>query len=194
MTKDSKTFWAVTVLCAVYATVRYNVFKGVSWSEWPVYVLNKVFALSSLLLLLLCVLKGRRRPEEGRPALLTAAWWLMLMHVGVSLAILTSAYYPKYYQGDKLTWQAGWSMLLGVVAAVLLHLNSRPCERGASLLLKLGIFAFLSGVHAMLLGYAGWFTPATWPGHMIPITLISFAAGALALGAALWPRRSRGAI
>jgi hypothetical protein len=40
----------------------------------------------------------------------------------------------------------------------------------------------------MMLGYAGWFQPATWPGHMIPITLISFVAGTVALAAAFWPQ------
>ena len=177
-------------LCAVYATLRYNVFKGVAWSEWPVYVVNKVFALSSLLLLLVCVLGARRRAADSRPSLLSAAWVLLLLHAGVSLAILAPACYPKYHDAGKLTGLAGWSMLLGVAATVILHLAARPCERGASLGVKLGILAFASGVHAALLGYAGWFAPATWPGGMIPITLISFAAGGAALAAALWPRRA----
>ena len=32
---------------------------------------------------------------------------LMLLHVGVSLAILKPAYYAKYFVADKLTWQGG---------------------------------------------------------------------------------------
>ena len=55
----------------------------------------------------------------------------------------------------------------------------------------LGLLAFLTGLHAMLLGYAGWFAPATWPGYMIPITLISSTTGVVALVAALRPHRDR---
>jgi len=37
--------------------------------------------------------------------------------------------------------------------------------------------------------YAGWFQPTTWPGYMVPITLLSFAAGSAALAASLRRRR-----
>jgi hypothetical protein len=113
----------------------------------------------------------------------------MLLHAGLSLAILKPAYYAKYFQVEKLTFQAGWSMMLGVAAAVGLHQICRACRlnQARSLCPKIGILAFGSGVHAMLLGYAGWFQPSTWPGHMIPITLISFTTGLVALAAATWP-------
>ena len=186
-----KTIPTVLITTALYATLRYNVFKGVAWSEWPVYVLNKVFGLSALLLLMIYALQRRRSRREPAGRLLPVAWILMLMHVGLSLAILTPAYYVKYFQADKLTWQAGWSMMLGVVAAVGLHKFGRACELSnpVGLLAKIGILAFLSGVHAALLGYAGWFQPSTWPGHLLPITLISFVAGSVAVAATLWPQR-----
>ncbi|MEI7728975.1 MAG: hypothetical protein WCO56_05365 [Verrucomicrobiota bacterium] len=185
-----KTTLTVLITTALYATLRYNIFKGVAWSEWPVYVLNKVFALSALLLLMLYALQARRNQDATAERLLPAAWLLMLLHAGLSLVILTPSYYPKYFQVGKLTWQGAWSMMLGVAAAVWLHQVCRACglKQAKGLLMKMGVLAFLSGVHAMLLGYAGWFQPSTWPGHLIPITLISFAAGAVALAAALWPQ------
>jgi hypothetical protein len=48
---------------AIYATARYNVFKGVPWSDWPIYTLNKAFALSALLLLVSSVLRKRSAKE-----------------------------------------------------------------------------------------------------------------------------------
>jgi len=39
----------------------------------------------------------------------------------------------------------------------------------------------LVGVHAAVLGFGGWFQPGTWPGYMVPITLISFLLGVVAL-------------
>jgi len=40
-----------------YATARYNIFKGVSWNDWPTYTLNKALGLSALLLLVLSVVR-----------------------------------------------------------------------------------------------------------------------------------------
>jgi hypothetical protein len=184
-----KTVLTVLAACGGYATLRYNVFKAVAWSEWPVYVFNKVCALSALVLLMIYALRRRRGPAVGGTDLLVPAWLLMLTHVGLSLAILAPAYYAKYFQADKLTWQAGWSMLLGVVAAVAFHKCTRACElmQATGLLKNVGGIAFVSGLHAALLGYAGWFDPGAWPGRMVPITLLSFAAGSVALWAALRP-------
>jgi len=98
-----------------------NVRKGVAWSEWPVCVPNKGFALSTLLFLMIYAIQRRRSQAEPAGRLLPVA--------------------------------------------------------------------FLSGFHAMLLGDAGWFQPSTWPGHMIPFTLISFVAGSVAAAAAFWPQR-----
>ena len=99
-----KTISTVLAATALYATFRYNVFKGVAWSEWPVYILNKVFALSALLLLMIYAIQSRRSWHEAAGRLLPVARILMLMHAGLSLAILTPAYHVKYSQADKLTW------------------------------------------------------------------------------------------
>ena len=106
-----------------YATLRYNVFKGVVWGEWALYVVNKICALSALLLLFRCILQQRRRGTiEG--SLLTIAAGLMLIHVTLSLAIMDAAYFPKYFTGTKLTSQAGWSFLIGAIAT--LGITSTP--------------------------------------------------------------------
>ena len=185
-----KTTLTVLLTSVLYATLRDNVFKGVAWSEWPVYILNKVFGLSALFLLMVHAIQRCRSQNEPAGRLLPVAWTLMLLHAGLSLAILSPAYYAKFFQADKLTWQAGWSVLLGVIAAVGLHKYCRACELSnpVGLRAKIGILAFLSGCHAMLLGYAGWFQPSIWPGHMLPITFIAFVAGSVALGAACWPQ------
>jgi hypothetical protein len=84
-------------------------------------------------------------------------------------------------------------MMLAVVTAVGLHRFCRACELNnpVALLAKVGLLAFISGLHAGLPNYAGWFQPSTWPGHMLPITLISFVAGSEALGAAFFPQPRR---
>ena len=177
----------------LYATLRYNVFKGVAWAEWPVYTLNKAFALSALFLFLIDAIRRRRGADEAGVELLRAGWILMLMHVGVSLAILTPAYHAKYFLADKLTWQAGWSMMIGVVSAAGIHKYTRHCVAGEAraLLATIGVLAFLSGAHAALLGYGGWFQPKTWPGYIIHHAAIPFVAGCLTLAMAIRARPDR---
>ena len=176
---------------AVYATARYNVFKGVDWIEWPIYVANKVFALSSLILLAIYVIQGRRVDGGERPGVLTSAWGLMLLHVTLSLVILNPAYFPKYFAGEKLTVQAGVSMLLGALAALGVHMLSRSCtiKNGPGWLMKIAWLAFFVGLHAALLGYASWLVPSSWPGNLPPITLVSLLCGGIALLAGAMPAR-----
>ena len=174
----------------VYATVRYNVFKGVPWSDWPVFILNKALAVSSILLVLAYVVRSRRGLAGQGADLLGAAWKLMLVHAGLSLAILSPGYFPTFFNGDKLSWQAGVSMSLGVVAAMGLGLNGRKGDARPTLLTGAGVVALLAGLHCAFYGYAGWFDPATWPGRLPPITLISSAAAVAAMLLALGSRGS----
>jgi len=85
----------IRVLIAVagslaYATLRYSLFKGVPWSEWPVYVMNKAFALGSLILVV-WILVCRRRGRSSHDDLWTWTTACMVAHVALSLAILAPA-------------------------------------------------------------------------------------------------------
>lgn len=175
-----------------YATLRYNVFKGVPWSDWPVYVVNKVLALSSLLLLLLWAVRVRRRTGVSQADLLSVAGRFVLAHAGLSLAILSPGYFPSFFLATKLTWQAGLSVLVGVMAATGLRFSSRPDASRRRATTTLGVVAFMAGLHAALFGYASWSAPGSWPGFMVPITLIAFVSGVVALAAALPFRAGRG--
>jgi hypothetical protein len=184
MRKPSSAVWVITAASLAYATLRYNVVKGVAWSDWPVFILNKGLALSSLVLLAAWILRHRRSTEASEPALLAAASRLMLAHIGLSLVVLSPAYFPAFFVDGRLTWQAGAALATGMSAAVALAGVSRPGRAHRSRLRGLGLIAFAAGCHAALFGYASWFTPAAWPGYLPPITLVSFAAGLIgALGA-----------
>ena len=177
---------AIALAALAYATVRYNVFKGVPWSDWPVYVVNKAVALSSLLLLLAWLLRGRAGPGESPSSgLLSHARRFALAHVGLSLAILSPAYFPGFFVEGRLNWASGLSVLTGVMAASGLYLRSRPAVPRPAPVRSLGVVGLVTGIHAMLNGYGSWLAPATWPGYLPPITLVAFAAGAASMGAAL---------
>jgi hypothetical protein len=180
-----KTGITVLALSLGYATLRYNVFKGVPWTDWPLYVTNKAFALSALLLLTIAVVRNASRKSDTRQ-LLSVGWMFLLMHLWQSLVLLGVSYYPKYFENGKLTVVAGLSLLLGVTAAVTIQrLLKGGQENDARRIALLGAALCGVGIHAALLGYAGWFEPWTWPGWMIPITLVAFVTGLVALGAGL---------
>jgi hypothetical protein len=187
MSKPSRTTWVITFASLVYATVRYNVFKGVPWSDWPVYVVNKALALSSLLLLLTWILRARLGPDESMSNLISHARRFALVHAGLSLAILSPAYFPAFFVGGKLNWPSGVSVLIGTVAASGLHVTTQPDVPWRSAVRRAGVVGLMAGTHAMLNGYGSWLAPVTWPGYMAPITLIAFAAGAMGMAAALRP-------
>lgn len=177
---------------ALYATVRYNIFKGVPWSDWPAYTLNKALALAALVVLVLSVV--RRRSAQGPPdgSTLYMASVFASMHVLLSLSLLTPVYYENLFVQGKLTAAAGLSMALGAVAAAVmaagkrLHLGGLDTDGRSR---SLAILAFVVGLHAALQGFTGWLAPATWPGRMLPITLISFLLGLAAVAAVLRARR-----
>lgn len=182
------------LISATYATLRYNVIKGVPWSWWPVYTVNKALglgALAAIVWMLLCKCRGRS-VNPGIPSWTVAC---MGMHVMVSLAIMTPRYYPKYYAAGgsppDFTALAAVSWLVGAVAAGWMFLLLRRCEQhDGHPDDPLGVIALMVGVHAAVLGVKGWFEPWTWPGYMVPITLISFILGIVGI-ASTFVRSSR---
>lgn len=174
-----------------YATARYNTFKGVAWTDWPTYTLNKAFALSALLLLVFSVVRkcSARGYSNGR--YLHVASVLASVHVVLSLTLLSPAYYENSFAQGKLTGAVGWSMALGAVAAAVMAGGKRTdgAQDTDGGVRKLAILTFVVGLHAGLQGFTGWFAPAKWPGMMPPITLISFLLGLAAVTIAFWPER-----
>lgn len=182
--EDARADWlaiaAAVILSASYATLRYNVFKRVPWSDWPHVIGNKILALASLLLIATAIwrLGGKRRKPIR--TLMAVGSAMAVAHSLLSLAILDPGHLDKFYVGAKLTASAGASLLLGSLASGLLYRgggtpgSSAPRASAPAL----GVIAFLSGCHAALPSASGWFDPARWPGAMPPITLISFLVGA----------------
>lgn len=173
----------------LYATARYNVFKGVPWADWPAYTVNKALAFASLALIVIAVFRlGIRRSTS---VVMASAGALALAHALLSFALLNPHYYAKFFEGGALTFLAGLSLTIGVAATAAMDLGARrsgswrPGQRHAAL----ALVAFAVGVHAALPAFTGWIAPSTWPGWMPPITLLSFLLGCVAV--ILWARRSR---
>lgn len=189
---DRQTAARVLTGATIYATVRYHVFTDLPWSDWPIYTLNKAFGLSALLLLVLAVARRRLRPGLPIGPTMLASGVLFGIHVLVSLALLSPAYYPKLFAAGKLTALAGIAIVLGAAAtaALLAGVKPRPGLTADESARGLASLAFAVGAHGALPGLASWLAPWTWPGLMPPITLLAFVLGVVALGAAWIPRRT----
>ncbi|MDB6093489.1 MAG: hypothetical protein JWM32_1051 [Verrucomicrobia bacterium] len=167
----------------VYATARYNVFKGVPWADWPIYTLNKVFGLSCLALLVVAAALYRFGNRVFNPRLVYLAGLCGIIHSVLSLFLLGPAYYPSLHLGGKLTVSAGLSMLVGTIGIVTFALGGKNAgtKAPARRVRGLALFALAFGIHAGLLGYESWAHPEQWPGGLPPLTVISLAMGAAAM-------------
>lgn len=175
---DRSIGWIVGIvgLALSYATLRYNVVKGVAWADWPSYTLNKALGFSALILMVLSVARLGRADGPSPARLMLGAGLLAYGHVLLSITLLGDVYYPKFFADGRLTAVAGLSIFLGALSAVLLELGARRSKTWGHdrRLTFLSFLALAIGGHAALPGISGWFTPSTWPGWLPPITLLSF--------------------
>lgn len=189
--------WRAAVLLGLalgYATLRYNVLKGVPWSDWPAYTANKALGVGALLSMAAAIFRLRQPARSGTPFLIWAGA-LALTHSLLSFALLDPVYYPRLFESGKLTSIAGLSLTLGALLMTGLELGARRAgvwSHGLRLRV-LALIAFGTGVHAALPALSTWFEPASWPGGLPPLTLISFLTGALTLGVWLSQGFSRSA-
>ena len=112
---DAVVVTAVVSLSLVYATLRYNVLKGVPWADWPAYTLNKAIAVAALLLIVVAISRLTQR-TGGIGKLLAAAGVLALMHNLLSFALFSPAYYARLFESGNLTFLGVASMALGAGA------------------------------------------------------------------------------
>jgi hypothetical protein len=195
----------IIVFAEAYALVRYAVFKGVSLNNWPLYLNNKALSLAGLTLIAASLALRRTSSENGSasngrpPGVLLArvGFALIGLHVLMSLPLLGPGYFPQFFAGDKMNLTGELSLFFGVwsfgccvgVAGLTLSGTvSKPSSARRSLIQRLALAALATAAgHVLVMGAAGWITPAKWPGGMPPITLLAFLAAVIPL--LLWSRR-----
>ncbi len=173
-----------------YAVLRYHVFKGVPLDHLPMYVLNKVVSMTALFLIGLSNVSHENdvRRRAGMAGFAAAG-----LHVLLSQALLSPDNYPKMFAAREglhgLSLSGEISLLSGSLGIFLLFLLAWPRREESAawhaVLPRLvrGTLA-LAAFHCLFYGWPGWWTPASWPGGLPPITLLSFlfAVGALVVG------------
>lgn len=176
-------------LTLAYSIVRYHVFGDVPWAQLPLFVVNKAVSWTGLALLALAYL---RRDKPAARDLGVLGLFLTGAHILMSLALLNPSNYAKLYAGARFTVWGEASLLAGVAAAAVLALPAIATMPGVHAALgearwlrwqRAGYWTLaLAALHCACLGWKSWLTPATWPGGLPPITLLSTLVALVPLG------------
>lgn len=186
--------WVMGVLLffLLYSTLRYMVFKGVDWSHFPVYIMNKIFSIAGLFLIALSYLLTKVNlikfdDESSKVQFIRfvglAGFSLCAIHVFLSLVMLSPAYYPNFYIENMMNLKGELSMLMGVISLYFFTIPAitslpfmqkavgmKKWKRGQ----KMGYYGLLTSLfHLIAMGASGWITVNNWPGYLPPISLIS---------------------
>lgn len=184
-----------------YAIVRYHIFKGVAWAEFPLYISNKAIALASVMFIALSYTLGSlaffwphlfERTLPARKFFGLFGFALAATHALISLLIFTPLYYPKFFEATgKLNLSGELSLLFGIISLILFSIvavTSIP-SIGKSLgreqwlfFQHIGYWGMLAiAGHVFVMGFSGWLNVSGWPGGLPPISLIAFTIATAAL-------------
>ena len=184
----------VLIFGLAYALLRCHVGGLMPWNEFSLRTLNQGISLSAFLLITCgfsfkpLVNLGIKLPAtwfNARKALGMTGFLLVLIHALISFLLFTPAVYGRFFEPDgTLTLLAGFSMLCGVLALVLLlahnfsfHTFLREDRRFDRFITSQNFlqFALLLGIaHFLMLDYEDWLRPGDWQGGLPPISLVAF--------------------
>ena len=194
--KNKNTKWFVTItiflLYFVYAIIRYNVFKGVPYSEIPLYVLNKAISWTAISLISISYLlstlnslnlKISNELLSERKFFGISGFFLAAIHVLISIIYLNPTFYSKFYsENGVLNTLTQLSLLFGIITFVILSIplfnklspqHEKYSDKWRQFQ-NIGYWALFTAIlHLGFMGFSGWFDISHWPGKMPPITLLS---------------------
>lgn len=197
--KASGIIFSVLIFSLVYAVMRYHLFGGVPWKDFPFFIMNKIFAMAAFILIVINFTLGPLNNMTGKVSIswLNArktvgmtGFLIALIHVFMSLLLFSPNVYGKFFlDNGTLTLFTGLSMLAGIIAFVFLwgynlSFQTKLAEDSAFIKLitsrKFLVWALLTGlIHLFFMGINGWLNPGGWHGGMPPISLVTFTFGAI---------------
>ena len=111
-----------------------------------------------------------------------------LVHILLSLVLLSSGYFAKFFSDGKMNLRGECMLLFGVLSAFLFMLSAKKAAPRRTWLLTLaGSLGLL--LHLLFRGAPGWPNVAGWYGHMPPISLLGFLLAVAATILLLMNRR-----
>jgi len=196
----AKWFAVLFGAAVAYCGFRYHILKGVEWSHFPLFILNKAVSLGAVFFVACSYLVGRTlkwHNDDPQIRLVVVKFCglmglsLASIHAVMSLGLWTPHYYPAYFlEGGRLNLQGELAITLGVVglwALAMPGITTLPTmakEIGGfrwKRSQRMGYVALaLVAVHLIALGLPGWLNPAGW-GALPPVSLLAFVAAVVPL-------------
>jgi DMSO/TMAO reductase YedYZ heme-binding membrane subunit len=195
--------WFIVVFggSLAYAVVRYHFAGDVAWQHFPLFILNKATSLAAVIFVACSYLIGKiiRWHDHDGPLRLVVikfcgltGFFLAAVHAFFSLALLSPAYYGKYFDGDgRLNLEGEIAISVGVLALFFLlspavtTLPMMPKAIGGwrwKRNQRAGYIALtLVVVHLVVLGIRGWLAPQGWNGGIPPVSLVAVVAALVPL-------------
>ncbi len=190
MTKTASRIIAIVIIfCSVYAILRYNIFKGVEWTHFPLFIMNKILAFAGFVLLVLSMGLEPIYRKQGMQWFITRKFLgrtgmvLIVIHAIMSFLLFRPEVYSKFFAMDGTLNAIGeWSMLfgaLGITAYLIMHnsFSEMDQENGFQRFVRSPVFGIsalsISCLHVAIMGFEGWLTPREWHGGMPSITMVS---------------------
>lgn len=195
--------WNFVILIAAYfyAHNRYIVLNPTPINDVS-FIFNKALALTSIISFSMAYIISnlKRLGIKSFNKLLPTkkyfgvyGFFIASAHILLTILIISPALHPKLFTNQELNLYGYLTIAFGALAFMVfiipayVTLPSVLKELKPAEWLKLQRYGYLGllfvAIHASVWGFAGWLTPDTWPGGLIPITLIAvtFAMAALAL-------------
>ena len=172
----------ITFLCTTLYTIgRYVFFGNVSVIHLPVYLLNKSLAMASVFFLFYASFSNFKHRSDGVLFWGRASWHSALIHILLSLSILSKAYYSKFFGLEKMNLSGELTVLFGVLAIYCFWRVPRERSNPIRLRTVRVLSSFLIATHLVGMGILGWLKVDEWHGGLPPISLISFVLSVLSL-------------
>lgn len=195
--------WFATVfgVSLTYAILRYHIAGDVPWSHFPLFIFNKATALAATIFVASSYLIGKRirwHNHDPRTKLVVIKFCglmgfsLAMIHAFASFALLTPAYFAKYFSADgRFNLQGEMAVFAGILALWALSLpaiTTLPMMAQAiggmrwkrSQRMGYVSLSFVL-VHLIALGMLGWIAPHEWQWWLPPISLWAASIAAVPL-------------
>jgi DMSO/TMAO reductase YedYZ heme-binding membrane subunit len=190
---SSKVIIVIFLFSLLYSIVRYHIYGGVPWKEFPIFIMNKVVSLNGIILLIITFsitpLKnlGVKVPAnwlKSRKALGMTGFIFVFIHMVMSFLLFSPAYYSKFFEDSgRMTLNSSLSMLFGVLAFIVLWFYNlsfykQGKDKEITRIIKSRNFLLLvmpfTALHLFFMGYKGWGNPSGWHAGIPPISLVAF--------------------
>lgn len=166
------------IVSLVYSVIRYVAFTPQNLENLPVFIVNKGVAMAAALSFAFGFLQQMRK-MRGRAICVEPATWFRagvfgaIMHVPISLAILTPGYFPEFFGEKRLSFAGEMVFLFGGLTAAMIFLLLRPTwDAVTRWWLSLGAMVTLFA-HVVAMGYARGLNMNISHAYMPPMWLLS---------------------